>query len=393
MDDVLRPVLVIGGTITLTLVIGWLIDRALCAADRRHPDTRLWSLLRRCQMPLQLLLAASAVQVSYDTFHVDLRRGDVIQSMLATITVVAAVWLVIRAAGAVAENSLTRYAARTTDQARVRQFRTQLAMIRRVVTTVLAIVAVAVAILLVFPSMRALGTSMLASAGIIGVIAGVAAQSMLSNLFAGLQVAFGDSVRIGDTVVVDGEWGTVEEISLAFLTVRIWDDRRLTMPVSYFNSKPYENWSRGGQEITGTVFFHLDHATPVAALRRRLHDFLRDREDWDGRHWGLVVTDTTPTTIEVRAAMSTRNPDDAWSLRCAVREELIAWLGEHHPYALPRVATSPAATFPGAEALDGQATDGRGRGSRTADGEVEAGLAAEAEARSRTVRSSRPAGS
>ncbi|SOD58653.1 Mechanosensitive ion channel [Streptomyces zhaozhouensis] len=346
MDDVLRPLLVIGGTVTLTLVIGWIIDRMLRVADARHGETRIWGLLRRCQLPLQVLLASSAVQIAYDLFDLELRRNDVFHGVLATVTIAAAGWLAIRVANAVAENILTRYASRTQEEARVRQFRTQLAMLRRVVTSVLAVVAAAVAILLVFPGLRTLGTSMLASAGVIGIIAGVAAQSMLGNLFSGLQVAFGDSVKIGDTVVVEGEWGTVEEISLAFLTVRIWDDRRLTMPVSYFNSRPYENWSRGGNEITGTVFLHLDHTAPVAELRKRLQEFLLGRKDWDGRSWSLVITDTTPTTIEVRAAMSARNADDVWTLRCAVREELITWLRDQHPYALPRVATSPAAVAP-----------------------------------------------
>ncbi|MGK5530329.1 mechanosensitive ion channel family protein, partial [Streptomyces sp. URMC 129] len=346
MDDVLRPLLVLGGTITLTVVIGWLIDRALCAADAREPHTRLWQLLRRCKLPFEFLLGSAIGQVAYDAFNVDLRRDHIIESALATLAIFSAAWLTVRAAGAVAENSLARYESRTTDLARVRQFRTQLAMIRRVVTTILTVVAVAVTMLLLFPDLRTLGASMLASAGVIGVIAGVAAQSMLSNLFAGLQIAFGDSVKIGDTVVVDGEWGTVEEMSLAFLTVRIWDDRRLTMPVSYFNSKPYENWSRGGNQITGTVFLHLDHTTPVPELRKRLGDFLTGRKDWDGRHWDLVVTDTTPTTIQVRASMSTQNADDAWTLRCAVREELIAWLRDNHPYALPRVNTSPAEVRP-----------------------------------------------
>ncbi|WP_326599515.1 mechanosensitive ion channel family protein [Streptomyces sp. NBC_01803] len=346
MDDVLRPLLVLGGTITLSLVTGWLVDRALAAADARDPHTRLWHLLRRCQVPLEFLIGSAVGQMAYDTFNVDLRRDAIIESGLAAVAIFSAAWLTVRAAGAVAENSLARYEARTTDLARVRQFRTQLAMLRRVVTGVLTVVAVAVTILLLFPSLRTLGASMLASAGVIGVIAGVAAQSMLSNLFAGLQIAFGDSVKIGDTVVVDGEWGTVEEMSLAFLTIRVWDDRRLTMPVSYFNSKPYENWSRGGNQITGTVFLHLDHTTPVPELRKRLGDFLSGREDWDGRHWDLVVTDTTPTTIQLRAAMSTRNADDAWSLRCAVREELIAWLRDNHPYALPRLNTSPAEVRP-----------------------------------------------
>ncbi|UED83667.1 mechanosensitive ion channel family protein [Streptomyces profundus] len=346
MDDVLRPLLVISGTITLTLLIGWLIDRMLRMADARDSDTRIWGLLRRCQLPLQVLLASAAMQITYDVFDLELSRNDVLHSVLATVTIASAAWLAIRAAGAFAENVLTRYAARTDDDARVRQFHTQLAMLRRVVTSVLAVVAAAVAILLVFPSLRALGTSMLASAGVIGIIAGVAAQSMLGNLFAGLQVAFGDSVKIGDTVVVEGEWGTVEEISLAFLTVRVWDDRRLTMPVSYFNSRPYENWSRGGHEITGTVFLQLDHSTPVPELRKHLQRFLLGRKDWDGRSWSLVITDTTASTIEVRAAMSARDASDVWTLRCAVREELIAWLRDTHPYALPRIATAPATLPP-----------------------------------------------
>ncbi|WP_234313793.1 mechanosensitive ion channel family protein [Streptomyces sp. NBRC 109706] len=346
MDDVLRPLLVISGTITLTLLIGWLIDRMLRMADARDSDTRIWGLLRRCQLPLQVLLASAAMQITYDVFDLELRRNDVLHSVLATVTIASAAWLAIRAAGAFAENVLSRYAARTDDEARVRQFHTQLAMLRRVVTSILAVVAAAVAILLVFPSLRALGTSMLASAGVIGIIAGVAAQSMLGNLFAGLQVAFGDSVKIGDTVVVEGEWGTVEEISLAFLTIRIWDDRRLTMPVSYFNSRPYENWSRGGPEITGTVFLQLDHSTPIPELRKHLQRFLLGRKDWDGRTWSLVITDTTASTIEVRAAMSARDAGDVWTLRCAVREELIAWLRDNHPYALPHIATTPAAPRP-----------------------------------------------
>lgn len=342
MDHVLRPLVVIGGSVLLTLLAGWLIDRMLQAADRRNRSTPLWGLLRRCQLPLQLVLGTGVLHFSYDWAALDFRHDNVVKRLLALGTIVAAAWLAVRIASAVAESSLARYAAVTHDPARVRRLRTQLTLVRRVVTAVLAMVAAALAMLLVFPSLKTLGASMLASAGIIGIIAGVAAQSMLGNLFAGLQIAFGDSVRIGDTVVVNGEWGTVEEISLAFLTIRIWDDRRLTMPVSYFNSQPYENWSRGGPQITGTVYLHLDFSAPIAELREKLHAFLQTREEWDRRTWSLVVTDTTPTTLQVRAAMSARNADDVWTLRCAVREELITWLRDHHPYALPKVATSSA---------------------------------------------------
>ncbi|AVH24143.1 mechanosensitive ion channel family protein [Nocardia cyriacigeorgica] len=342
MEDVLRPLIVFCGTIALTVVAGLLFDRLMRFSARKRPDTRLPLLLRRVRMPLQVLLGAVALHATYPLAELELRQDAVIRNVLATMAIMAAVWLVIRAADAVADNTLSRYAQRTRDVARVRQLRTQLALVRRIVTSVLVVTTAAVAILLLFPGLRTLGTSLLASAGVIGIIAGVAAQSTLSNLMAGLQIAFGDSVKIGDTVVVEGEMGTVEEITLAFLTVRIWDDRRLTMPVSYFNSKPYENWSRGGSELTGTVFLHLDHSTPVPLLREHLHEYLKQRPDWDGRSWNLLVTDSTPTNIVVRAAMSAADSDDVWTLRCAVREELLDWLGRNHPYALPKISTAIA---------------------------------------------------
>jgi small-conductance mechanosensitive channel len=215
--------------------------------------------------------------------------------------------------------------------------------------------------LLTFPAMRAAGASLLASAGILGIVAGVAAQSTLGNLFAGLQIAFGDMVRIGDTVVVDGEWGTVEEITLTFLTVRTWDERRITMPVSYFTSKPFENWSRGGNQMTGIVYWHLDHAAPVEEMREKLRDILRECPAWDGRACGLVVTDSTPNTIQVRALVTAKDADDIWTVRVTVRERMIGWLCEEHPYALPRVNTADAVLPPSRTSPDGR-LDGRDDG-------------------------------
>jgi small-conductance mechanosensitive channel len=196
--------------------------------------------------------------------------------------------------------------------------------------------------LLTFPAFRAAGASLLASAGILGIVAGVAAQSTLSNMFAGFQIAFGDMVRIGDTVVVDGEWGTVEEITLTFLTVRTWDERRITMPVSYFTSKPFENWSRGTPQMTGTVFWHVDHTAPVDAMREKLRDILRECPAWDGRAYDLSVTDTTPNTLQVRALVTAKDADDIWTARVTVREQMVRWLADEHPYALPRVNTADA---------------------------------------------------
>ncbi len=340
MEEVLRPLVVFAVTLAVTIAIGILGDRLLARAADKHPQNRLPALLRRIHLPLQVFLATLALHFTYPLAQIELRHDGVVLNILAAMAILSAAWLVMRSVDAVAENTLDKYSRRATDTARVRRLHTQLTLVRRIITTVLAITTAAVAILLLFPDLRTLGTSLLASAGVIGIIAGVAAQSTLANLMAGLQIAFGDSVKIGDTVVVEGEWGTIEEITLSFLTVRIWDDRRLTMPVSYFNSKPYENWSKGGPQITGTVFLYLDTSTPVDELREHLHTYLRTRQDWDTRNWNLLVTDSTPFGIQVRASMSARNADDVWTLRCAVREELLAWLGREHPEALPKVPTS-----------------------------------------------------
>ncbi|MEV0075123.1 mechanosensitive ion channel domain-containing protein [Nocardia neocaledoniensis] len=344
MEDILRPLIVVVATVAVTVLVRLAIDRLLRVSARRGSGGQLPMSLRRAQLPMQVLLGVVVLHAAAPLAELDPRHDTVARNVLGAAVVLSAAWLVVRVADLVAEHLLRRYAERTREISRVRQLRTQFGLVRRVVTSLLVVTTAAVAILLLFPGLRTLGTSLLASAGVIGIVAGIAAQSTLSNLIAGLQIAFGDSVKIGDTVVVEGEWGTVEEISLAFLTVRIWDDRRLTMPVSYFNSKPYENWSRGGPEVTGTVLLHLDHSTPIPLLRDHLHTYLRTRPEWDGRSANLLVTDSTPTNIVVRAAMSTPNADDAWTLRCAVREELLDWLGTHHPHALPKIPTSVVTT-------------------------------------------------
>ncbi len=355
VEDVLRPIAVLGGSVVITLVLVWLADRALRRVDAAHPETPLWGLLRRCRIPLQVALCAALLRGAYDETGltaVENHEAGIGQT-LSLVLIAATAWLAIRAAAAIVESSYSRYAASARDVARVRRVRTQVTLIQRVVTAVVTVVAAA-SMLLTFPEMRTVGTSMLASAGLVGIVAGIAAQSTLGNLFAGLQIAFGDMVRIGDTVVVDGEWGTVEEITLTFLTVRTWDERRITMPVSYFTGKPFENWSRGGAQMTGTVFFHLDHSAPVEKMRQHLLEVLQECPDWDGRAWSLVVTDTTPTTILVRALVTARDADAIWSVRCEVRERMLEWLRTEHAYALPRISTAPAE-------LDGPPGAGRRR--------------------------------
>ncbi|MFI6346911.1 mechanosensitive ion channel family protein [Streptomyces sp. NPDC050560] len=345
MENVLRPLLVVGGSVLIALLVGWAADLLLRRAAERHRETPLWEQLRRCRTPLLLVMLGASLRGSFRQIHWHALDGheDDIGRLLTLVLIGAGAWLVVRIAAAAVETSYAKYAAASHDPARLRRVRTQVSLTMRIVTAVVGVIAAA-AMLLTLPGMRSVGTSMLASAGLIGIVAGIAAQSTLGNLFAGFQIAFGDMVRIGDTVVVDGEWGVIDEVTLTFLTVRTWDERRITMPVSYFTSRPFENWSRGGAQMTGTVFFQLDHSAPVDAMRTKLRELLRECPAWDGRDWSLAVTDTTPTTIEVRAVATAKDANDIWSLRVTVREQLIRWLAEHHPYALPRVATAPAPT-------------------------------------------------
>jgi small-conductance mechanosensitive channel len=347
MENVLRPVIVFGGAIILAFVVSWAVDLLLKRIDTRHPETPMWGLLRGGRLPFQAVIFVALLNGFYDYAEIAREHQAGINLWLRIILIAATAWLVLRIIAAVVETTTTRYSGVAADPARARRVKTQLTLIQRLVTTVVIVIA-ASAVLLQFPAMEKLGTSMLASAGVLGIVAGVAAQATLGNLFAGLSIAFGDMVRIGDEVVVDGEAGTVDEITVSYLVLRTWDERRITMPVSYFTSKPFENWSRGGLQLTGTVYLQLDHSAPIGLLRAKTEELVRASDSWDGRAWSLVVTDSTPSTIEVRAVATARTSDDLWTLRCALREQLLQWLQEEHPYALPGVRVGHAAERPSA---------------------------------------------
>ncbi|MFJ6213981.1 mechanosensitive ion channel family protein [Streptomyces sp. NPDC092296] len=341
--DVVRPVSVLVGTGLVTAALGWLAERLVRRMAAGRPDNPLWGLLRRCRAPFLLTVGSLVLLGGEQAAALPSGVRGPLRHLLALFVIAVTAWLVSRVAALLVNTSFNRYAAVRRDPARVRRVRTQAGMLRRVTTVLVVLVALA-CMLMTFPQVRAVGTSLLASAGLIGVVAGVAAQSTLANLFAGLQVAFGDMVRIGDVVVVEGEWGTVEEITLTYLVLATWDQRRIVMPVSYFAGRPFENWSRHDPRMTGTVLLHLDHATPVPELREEFRRLLKDSPLWDGVGSALQVTDTTPSGIVVRALMTARDSDDAFTLRCEVRERLIDYLRRHHPQSLPRIATAPAAT-------------------------------------------------
>ncbi|GAA3043945.1 mechanosensitive ion channel [Kitasatospora albolonga] len=334
----LWPLSALLAIVLVTLALGWLADQILQRVARRHPESPVWALLRRCRIPLQLVVCTSLLLAARPIERIFDLEGDDTHHTVLLALMASLGWLTIRVVAAVLEAFFLRYQAVTDEPYRVQRVQTQLSLTRRVVSALIAVVTVAV-MLLTFQAMRTIGASLLASAGILGIVAGIAAQSALGNFFAGLQIAFGDTVRIGDTVVVETQQGTVEEITLSYLVIRLWDYRRLIVPTSYFVSKPFENWTRKDPGLLGAVLLHLDHTTPVPELRTVLKEFLATNPLWDSTEWALQVTDTTPSTIVVRATMTARTPDDVAVLRFEVREHLVAHLRDHHPTALPRIRT------------------------------------------------------
>jgi small-conductance mechanosensitive channel len=313
-------------------LLGWLTGFVLRLLARRKPF--LATADRRCRVPWMLtLVSAAALSATpairhHDTVYGDLRHG------LLVLVIAAVTWLCTRIVKVVEDAALQRLRMDVENNRKIRKMRTQVTVLRRVIVAVLVVIAVA-AILMTFATMRALGTSLLASAGIAGIVGGLAAQSMLGNVFAGLQLAFNDALRIDDVLVVENEWGRVEELTLTYVVLHLWDERRLVLPTTYFTTRPFQNWTRSSARNLGTVYFYLDYTAPVERLRAEAERIIRASELWDQQAWSLQVTDATERTIQVRVLASASDSGRAFTLRCEIREKLLGWINENVPGALP----------------------------------------------------------
>lgn len=255
-----------------------------------------------------------------------------ISHLLLVLTIISGAWLLSSVVGFAFEQ-LSEFEDRATG-AEARSRRTQRVVLQRLTQVVIVVITIG-AVLFTFPAMRAVGTSLLASAGLVSIVAGLAAQSILGNLIAGLQLAFTDAVRVGDVVVVEGEWGRIGEINLSYVVFHIWDERRLILPCSYFTSNPFETWTRETDNIYGVVLMDLDWRVPMAELRAKFTEIVEGSEWWDGRSAGVVVTGSEGGFVTVRFTMTSKDSSDQWDLRCLVREEIMTWLQQSHPEALP----------------------------------------------------------
>ncbi len=328
-------------------LVAWLVGRIILRIGRRHDLPSMVALDRSCRQAWVTTAVAVAVLVTADVrdFPVGWRRAAVIA------LIAVACWLLVRLLVVGEQLLLSRLPVEVKDNRRIRRARTQVTLLRRVLAAVVILLGLA-ACLMTFPELRTFGASLLASAGLAGIVAGLAAQTTLANIIAGLQLAFTDAVRIDDVVVVEGEWGWIEELTLTYVVLHIWDERRLVLPTSYFTTTPFENWTRTEARLLGAVVLHLDYATPLGPLRDHAHAVISASPLWDGKDWVLQVVDTTDTTMVVRILASAADAPSAWDLRCDIREALIVFLQQNYPQALPvtRVlgAGSPGAGSSGA---------------------------------------------
>lgn len=333
----LQPVL----SVLAAVVIAFVVSAILSLVFRILAKREQWAsrLAERVRRPFRVTLLIALVWIGFfsamDDTAPDYPGHDGVQQGFRCVFIVALAWLMASFAIFFEDLGLSRYRLDQPDNRVARRLRTQVLIIRRLTVAIVVIVATG-AILLGFPGVEAVGASVLASAGLVSVVAGLAAQSTLANVFAGIQLAFSDAIRVDDVVVVETQWGRIEEITLSYVVVHVWDDRRMVLPSTYFTTTPFENWTRRNSELLGSVDFDLDWRVTPGRMRKALDVVLDSTELWDQRVKVLQVTDAVGGFVHVRILVSAHDAASLFDLRCLVREEMIEWLHEESPQSMPR---------------------------------------------------------
>ncbi|WP_432548479.1 mechanosensitive ion channel family protein [Kineococcus sp. SYSU DK004] len=334
----------------VAIAVGELAALAVRRLGRRREI--LCRLGQRGRRPLAALLGLLAARTALQVYTRPADWRDPTLQVIGLLVVAMVAWLLVVAVNTVQDVLLRRYDVGVADNRRARQRRTQVTLLKRIVVVAIVVVAVA-SMMLTIPGARGLGASVLASAGLLSVVAGLAAQTSLANVFAGLQIAFTDGLRVDDVVVVEGEWGNIEDITLTYVVVRVWDQRRLILPSTYFTTTPFQNWTRSSAEVVGAVEADVDWDVPVDRVRGHLEAFVAAHPNWDGRTYALQVTDAVGSFVRLRVLVSAGDAGRLFDLRCAVREELVALLRDRHPQALPRVRVGGTRTDTDTSGVDG----------------------------------------
>ena len=326
--------------VAIAFRIGWKIGRRLV-----HSRVIARTFMGLTEDPARLLACLVVLQLVWISAADHLHAIGLVRHLTAVGLIGAATWLIVRIVSASSEIVLHFYPADMKDNLHARRIHTQTRVLSRILMFFAVVFGVAAA-LMTFPSVRQIGTGLLASAGLAGLVVGFAAKPLLGNLLAGLQIALTQPIRLDDVVVVEGEWGKIEEITGSYVVLALWDERRLIVPLQWFIEHPFQNWTRTSAQIVGSVMLWVDFGFPVEPLRAKLTTLCDGNPDWDGRVCGIQVTDASDRSMQLRILVSSASSSQNWDLRCFLRERLIEVIARDHPDYLPRVRHDNPPTAP-----------------------------------------------
>lgn len=340
MSEITKSFISLGvlvGAVVLGLIIHSLIIRLISRWHSKRPFVIQGMSLRLeyWRAPLRALLPAAFVAFTLPALYLSSGLLNVIRHVVGLWVIAAIAWFLMRTVTMASELVLSRYDITATESLHGRGISTQVRVFERLLHVVIGVVAGAI-MFMSFNSLREFGVSILASAGIAGLVIGFAAQRSISTLLAGVHIALTQPIRLGDAILAEGEFGKVEEITLSYVVIKLWDERRLIVPISHFIEKPFQNWTRESAALTGAVFLYCDYSVPVQALRDELKRILESTDLWNGKVWALQVTDATPESVELRVLCSADDAPRTWDLRCYVREKLIQFIRQRFSDSLPQ---------------------------------------------------------
>lgn len=299
--------------------------------------------VRYASRPLLFLLPLAFARGVQPLLEIDPNVAPFVRHAGTLLMIFLFAWLLVSLTSIFRQLLYDRLLSGVRDDFGARRVLTRVGILARVLVVVIIVLSGA-AMLMTFPEARAIGASIFASAGIVGVVLGIAARPAVETLIAGLQIALTEPISVEDVVIVEGQWGWIEEITATYVVVRIWDLRRMIVPITYFLHQPFQNWTRSGADLLAQVTVDVDYSTPVEEVRKRAGEIVAGSKMWDGKLWNLQVTEATERTIRLRVLASAANSEAAWDLRCEIRERLVEYLQKAHPWALPRIRTASVET-------------------------------------------------
>lgn len=326
---------ILAGVIVISLIARTIVFWLLHRLTRRKGGVLGHSIVRHSESPSRWIFPLLAVLCVLPGLPLPRTLMSALEHVSGLGLIAATAWLIILLIDVTADLMAGRYRLDVADNLTARRIQTQFQMLHRISVILVVVVTLAI-MLMTFPAIKHIGTSILASAGIASLVVGMAMKGTFSNLIAGVQIAFSQPFRIEDAVVIEGEWGWIEEIGTMYVVVRIWDLRRLVLPLSYFLDHPFQNWTRSSADLLANCMIYTDYSVPVDTLRDELRRICESTPLWGGKVCALQVSDLDQHTMQLRALMDARNSSDAWDIRCLVREKMVAYLQTNHPRSLPR---------------------------------------------------------